>query len=189
MQNFFSDAQDKLSDNELVTLINRGEYSCLQILINRYMPYIISAASHYKASGFDTEDFIQEGILAIFSAVKTFDSTKASFKTFVSLCINRAMSSALSRVVGAAKHIPDGLISPIDDVELADHNSPESILIEKESYSDLEYTIKSELSGFEYQVLCEFLSGKSYADIAKALNVTAKSVDNALSRIRSKIKK
>ena len=189
MQEFSLDAQDKLSDNELVTFINRGEYNCLQILINRYMPYIISVASRYKASGFDTEDFIQEGILAIFSAVKTFDDKKASFKTFVTLCINRAMSSALSRVSGAAKHVPDGLISPIDDVELADHNSPESILIEKESYNDLEHTIKSELSGFEYQVLCEFLSVKSYADIAKALNVTAKSVDNALSRIRSKIKK
>lgn len=181
--------QENFSDNELVQLINRGEYNYLQFLINRYMPYVISAASRYKASGFDTEDFIQEGILAIFSAVKTFDDKKASFKTFVVLCINRAMSSALLRVSGAAKHVPDGLISPIDDIELADHNSPESILIEKESYNDLEHTIKSELSDFEYQVLCEFLSGKSYAEIAASLNVSAKSVDNALSRIRSKIKK
>ncbi len=181
--------QEKFSDNELVALINRGEYKYLQLLINRYMPYIINVASRYNVGGFDTEDFIQEGILAIFSAVKTFDSEKASFKTFVTLCINRAMSSALTRVSGAAKHIPEGLISPIDEVELADMSSPESIFIEKESYNDLEDTIKSELSDFEYQVLCEFLIGKSYADIAESLNVTVKSVDNALRRIRSKIKK
>lgn len=180
---------EKLSDNRLVELINCGEYKYLQLLINRYMPYIINAASRYNASGFDTEDFIQEGILAIFSAVKSYDCEKASFKTFVCLCINRAMSSALSRVSGAAKHIPDGLVSPIDEVELPDMSSPESIFIEKESYNDLELTIKQKLSAFEYRVLCEFLTGKNYADIADSLNVTPKSVDNALRRIRSKIKK
>lgn len=181
--------QKYLSDNELVVFINHGEYKYLQLLINRYMPYIIAVASRYKTSGFDTEDFIQEGIMAIFSAVKAFDGDKASFKTFVTLCINRAMSSALSRVAGAGKHIPDGLISPIDDIDLADMSSPENILIEKENYSDLEHNIRKELSRFEYQVLCEFLTGKSYADIAESLNVTVKSVDNALRRVRSKIKK
>lgn len=181
--------QQSFSDNELVTFINNGKYEYLQLLIARYMPYIINVASQYNVGGFDTEDFIQEGIVAIFSAVKSYDPDKASFKTFVYLCINRAMSSALSRVSGAAKHIPDGLISPIDNIELADLSSPESILIEKENFNDLEHTIKKELSNFEYQVLCEFLNGKSYADIAQTLNVTVKSVDNALRRIRSKIKK
>ena len=99
------------------------------------MPYIVSVASRYKAGGLDTEDFIQEVVLAIFSAVKAFDGNKASFKTFVTLCINRAISSAVARVSGAEKHIPDGLISPIDDVELTDHNNPESIFIEKENYN------------------------------------------------------
>ncbi|MBE6809898.1 MAG: sigma-70 family RNA polymerase sigma factor [Ruminococcaceae bacterium] len=180
--------QENLTDNQLIELINSGEYKYLQFLINRYMPYIISVASRYNAGGLDTEDFIQEGVLAIFSAVKSFDSEKASFKTFVTLCIDRAMSTALSRATGAAKHIPDSLISPIDDVEVADTNSPESIIIEKENYDALANSIKKELSDFEYRILCEFLSGKSYADIAEALQVTVKSVDNALRRIRTKIK-
>lgn len=189
MQKIHSENLSQITDNDLVAYINGGEYKYLQILINRYMPYIINAASRYKAGGFDTEDFIQEGILAIFSAVKTFDSEKASFKTFVTLCINRAMSSALSRVVGASKHIPEDLITPIDGIDLPDTANPESIIIEKESYNALENTIKSELSDFEYQVLCEFLLGKSYADIAATLGVSVKSVDNALKRIRSKIRK
>ncbi len=180
--------QDNFTDNQLVKLINDGEYKYLQILINRYMPYIINGASRYNASGLDTEDFIQEGILAIFSAVKAYDADKASFKTFVCLCINRAMSTALTRAVGNAKHIPEGLISPIDEVELADMSDPESILIEKESYNDLEHTIKRDLSQFEFQVLNEFLNGKSYLQIADKLDVSVKSVDNALRRIRTKIK-
>ena len=180
--------QENFTDNQLVKLINQGEYKYLQLLINRYMPYVINVASRYNAGGFDTEDFIQEGILAIFSAVKSYDSQKASFKTFVCLCINRAMSSALARASGGQKHIPEGLISPIDDIEIADTSDPESIFIEKESFNDLEHALRQDLSQLEYKVLNEFLSGKSYADIALTLGVTPKSVDNALRRIRSKIK-
>ena len=110
------------------------------------------------------------------------------FKTFAGLCVNRAMSTALSRATGNAKHIPEDLISPIDDVDLADTSDPETILIEKESFSDLEHSIKKDLSDFEYRVLGEFLSGKSYADIAASLGVSTKSIDNALRRIRAKIK-
>ena len=180
--------QENLSDIQLVELINKGEYKYLQQLINRYMPYIISVASRFNGGGLDTDDFIQEGVLAIFSAVKTYDSSKASFKTFAGLCVNRAMSTALSRATGNAKHIPEDLISPIDDIELADTSDPETILIEKESFSDLEHSIKKDLSDFEYRVLGEFLNGKSYADIAASLGVSTKSIDNALRRIRTKIK-
>ena len=189
MQQDITEEVTKISDSDLVNYINNGKYAYLQPLINRYMPYVISVASRYKAGGYDTEDFIQEGVLAIFSAVKAFDGSKASFKTFVTLCINRAITSSVSRVAGSQKHIPDGLIFPIDDVELPDLNNPESIFIEKESFNDLEHTIKNELSDFEYQVLCEFLTGKTYAEISEVLGVSAKSVDNALKRIRSKIKK
>jgi RNA polymerase sporulation-specific sigma factor len=180
--------QENLSDNQLVELINHGEYKYLQLLINKYMPYIISTASKYNVAGLDVEDFIQEGILAIFSAVKTYDSEKASFKTFAFLCINRAMVTAVQRAVGSAKHIPQELILPIDDVEITDASNPESILIEKENFNDLAHTLKQDLSKLEYNVLNEFLSGKSYADIAATLGITVKAVDNALARIRTKIK-
>ncbi len=189
MQNDSFNDLNQMDDSELVALINGGEYAYFQVLINRYMPLVISLSSRYKASGLDADDFIQEGTLAIFSAVKAFDGEKASFKTFVTLCIKRAMSSALSRSVGAMKHVPDELIMPIDDLDIPDDNSPENILIAKESYTDLEQDIKDKLSSFEYQVLCEFLSGKSYVQIAGALSVTTKSVDNALKRIRLKIKR
>ncbi|MBQ6884385.1 MAG: sigma-70 family RNA polymerase sigma factor [Clostridia bacterium] len=180
--------QEKYSDNQLVEFINDGKYEYLQVLIDRYMPCVISMASNYNVSGLDDDDFIQEGFMAIFSAVRAYNPEKASFKTFVSLCIERAMSAALARAAGKAKHIPDKLITPIDDVELADNNDPESILIEKENYNNLAQAIKRDLSQFEYQVLCEFLGGKSYALIAETLGVSVKSVDNALRRIRSKIK-
>ena len=180
--------QENFTDNQLVDFINNGKYEYLQLLINRYMPLVISVASHYESSGLDIDDFIQEGLVAIFDAVKVYDPQKASFKTFASLCIERAISAAYNKSSGKAKHIPDTLISPIHEVELADPSDPESILIAKENYKNLAYAIKRDLSQFEYQVLDEFLWGKSYAQIADALGVSVKSVDNALRRIRAKIK-
>ena len=85
--------------------------------------------------------------------------------------------------------IPQELITSIEDVEITDSNSPESILIEKENYKALTETIKLELSDMEFNVLELFLEGKSYSDIAKSLSITEKAVDNALARIRKKLKK
>ncbi len=177
-----------LSDNELVSYVLSGNYEYLQTLINRYMPYIISVAAKYKSYGCDIDDLIQEGILSVFSAVKSYDSEKASFRTFVTLCINRSINDQL-RAINAGKRIPENMITAIDEVILPDECNPENIFIEKESYNDLTVTLKKNLSGFEYKVFCEFLSGSSYSDIADKLNISVKSVDNALKRIRSKFKK
>lgn len=66
---------------------------------------------------------------------------------------------------------------------------PKKIIIEKEDYDFFKETIKLELSKMEYDILQLFLTGASYSDIANNLSITEKSVDNALSRIRKKLKK
>lgn len=184
----FTENYENLSDNELVASISAGNYNHLQTLINRYMPYIISTASRYNSSGYDVEDLIEEGIIAVFDAVKSFDSDKSSFRTFVTLCINRAISNQL-KMLSATKRIPESLITNIDDAVLSDESSPENIFIEKESFNDLSAAIKRNLSDFEYKVFSAFMQGDSYSEIASSLNITVKSVDNALRRIRSKLRR
>lgn len=179
---------DNLSDGELVKSISAGNYTHLQTLINRYMPYIISVASRYNSSGYDVEDLIEEGIIAVFDAVKSFDGDKSSFRTFVTLCINRAISGQV-KMLSSKKRIPERLITNIDEAVLPDESSPENIFIEKESYNDLAVAIKNNLSDFEYKVFSAFMQGDSYVDIASSLNITVKSVDNALRRIRSKLRR
>ena len=177
-----------LSDNCLISYINSGRYEYLTHLINRYMPYIIKIANKYRGSGVEVEDLIQEGMLALFFAVKSYDESKSSFSNFAFICINRSIVSSM-RSHYAAHRVPDNMISPLDDVVLFDDNSPEDILIEKEAYISFNDTIKTNLSKLEYNVFYEFLSGSSYAEIADKLDITVKSVDNALKRIRIKLKK
>ena len=72
-----------------------------------------------------------------------------------------------------------------DRVEL----SPEERFLDKERVAYLERTIEEELSEFEKQVLDLYITGMSYSQIARVLGRDEKATDNALQRLKAKIKK
>ena len=194
---------ENLTDNQLIELIKHGEIYHYKSLIERYTPYITVKASKCFADGYDTEDFVQEGLIALCSAIKTYDPQKAQFNTYVTTCIDNAINTALKRALPPKiKEQKDDLnenlqkkitFVPIDQFDIEsdfpDKETPESILINNETITGLEQNVKENTSKLEYNVFCEFTKGKSYAEIAKTLGVSEKTVDNALRRIREKLKK
>lgn len=183
---FFQKKTD-IKDSELVELIKKGQYELFHTLIKRYQPYINATASSLSSSKNEVEDLVQEGNIALYSAVQAFDSEKANFKTFAARCIKNAMVDVLRK--HTAKHkIPDALVASFDDVEPEDNNTPEKIFFDNESYKLLTDSINLELSKFEHKVLSAHLSGMSYSDIAEVLDISVKSVDNSLRRVREKLK-
>jgi len=185
--NFVEEGKE-MSDDEIISRIKDNNFEYLQPLIDKYMPLIISTAKSFENSGVETEDLIAEGIVTVFSAVKSYDAKKSKFSTFLSVCLKRAMITQ-TKSLSAQKRIPGNLISSIDDVELKGENSPEDIFIDKESYNSFKENILEELSNMELKVLNLFLEGNSYAEISQKLSISPKSVDNSLNRIRNKIKK
>ncbi|MGN0492789.1 MAG: sigma-70 family RNA polymerase sigma factor [Acutalibacteraceae bacterium] len=183
----FVENYENLSDEEIVSLINGGDFELLQVIIERYLPQIHFYADKYCAQS-EREDAVQEATYALYSAVKNYDMQKSSFSTFAALCIKRSVITSAKRLK-SRKKIPDELLSPIDEVEITDSNSPEKIFFDRESYKTLTDSIRLELSGLEYSVLQLFLSGKRYIEIANVLGISEKSVNNALLRIRKKLKK
>lgn len=182
-------AQDyqNLSCEELVSLIKSGEYDCFPVLIAAVMPHIKATALKWKSVLPDTDDLIGEGIAAVFNAVKTFDSGRASFMTFAGICIDRAIGAkAKSELSG--KRIPGNMLVSIDE-DMLSCESAEETYIRKEEDNSLMRDIGQNLSELERSVLSAFLEGASYADIAARLNISVKSVDGALQRIRNKLKK
>jgi RNA polymerase sporulation-specific sigma factor len=182
----FVENSKNLTDDEVILLINGGEYEHFQIIIDRYLPTIVKTAKKYCPPN-QVEDVVQEAIFALYSAVKGYDSQKATFATFANICIKRSIISIL-RKNNSKKAIPQELLLSIEEVQLPHLESPESLLIEREDYKAFTDNIKLELSNMEYKVLQLFLDGKTYSEIADIMDITEKSVDNALSRIRKKIK-
>ncbi len=182
----FVENYEKLDDDAIVSLINNGDLEAIGIIIERYYPVILMYINKLCPPEL-AEDAIQEATLAIYSAIKTYDGQKASFSTFAGLCIKRSILSFL-KFQTRKKTIPSELLSSIDDVEIADSNSPEKIFFDKDDYKTLADSIKLELSPLEYKVLQLYISGYRYSVIADKLSLTEKSVSNAMLRIRKKLK-
>ena len=182
----FVENYEQMSDEELVAEINGGKFELLRLIISRYSRQINYYVNRYCSEN-EKEDAVQEATFALYSAVKSFNGGKSSFRTFADLCIKRSVMNGL-RLSKRGRLIPDELLSPLDDEQMADCNSPEKIVIDRESYRALKDSIRLELSVLEYSVLEQFLSGKKYAEIAIELSISEKSVNNALLRIRKKLK-
>lgn len=160
------------------------------------MPLVISKSNKYiqKCSA-DIDDFIQESMFALYNAAEKYNNMlQASFATYASVCIsNRLMDyvRAFFRSSSSASYISldeldENLVSKLSGN--FNQKSVEDIYINNETVNARKMIIKTLLSDFEQQVLDMYLSGNSYKHISRKLNVDLKAVDNALQRVRRKLK-
>ena len=192
---------DLKKDEELIDLLRDGESGVMEYLMDKYKNLVRNKAGSMYILGADKDDLIQEGMIGLFKAVRDYDLGRdASFYTFADLCISRQMYTAVQSA-GRQKHIPlnsyvslysetegeDG--SFFSAVEIAEQKNPESLFLDKERVEYLERRIEQELSDFEKQVLDLYITGMSYSQIAKVLGRDEKATDNALQRLKNKIKK
>ena len=194
-----------LSDEELCAIVSgskSGETGAGEELFLRYRDFIKAKVRPYFLVGGDSEDLIQEGMIGLYNAIRDYSPDRnASFRTFAELCITRQVLTAI-KAATRTKHKPlndyvsfssetgesDG-ISLEDQIEDESSTDPEEIVIESESFRQLMGRISSFLSSYENKVLKLYLDGHSYSSIAETLGKPAKSIDNALQRIKSKLEK
>ena len=194
--------QDK-SDEELVEIIKSGDKLALEFLIGKYKELVNMKIGKYYIIGAEKEDIMQEGLIGLFKAIKSYSPDKQnSFKTFANLCIERQLITAI-KSSNRQKHIPLNSYLSLnttayeddEDTTLMDtFNShqvedPLDTITKKEYYHMLEITIDKSLSDFEKQVLSRYMEGESYIQIAQRLDTPVKSIDNAIQRIRKKAMK
>lgn len=182
---------DSLSDSELIELCKNGDEEAYGALIARYIFTVRSRAAVYEKSGIDFEDLVQEGYIGLMNAVKNYENSfGTSFSTFAYLCIDRNILSAVRKSL-SKKQIPSSALVFIDDDNDFQDNSaqsPESVVISKENIERLKKSISEKLSENEQKVLELYLIGYSYEKISQKLNCSKKSVDNAIQRLRKKLK-
>lgn len=193
------------TDSELIDRLRRGEEPIMDYICDKYKNLVRSKAKSMFILGADNEDLIQEGMIGLFKAVRDFDSGRdASFYTFAELCISRQMYTAV-QASKRQKHFPLNTYVSLDSGDtvmdgqegihltelLADRaeQSPEELFLDKERVAYLEEAIDRELSDFERQVLDLYMTGMSYTEIAKVLGRDEKATDNALQRLKGKIRK
>lgn len=186
------------SDAELQSLAVTGDRSAEDALAGRYMQLVRACARPLFLAGGDSEDLIQEGTFGLVSAIRQFNpDSGTSFHTFAEHCIKMRLLSAV-KSASRLKHFPlnDGVsleqLSEDPSTQLSVfpemfRRSPEDLVLARESKEELYSALSDCLSKFEMKVLDFYLEGLSYSDISVRLGKDAKSVDNAVQRIRRKL--
>lgn len=176
---------DCMSDEDLVIACRSGGNTEISVLISRYERMIRSQAAYYAAkSSAEADDLTQEGLLAFIKAVSTYKNGKnASFSTYANVCISNKIKSALHRNKRFGSETD---ISSED--ELMYNFTPETIYFERERTRELYDKISQMLSECEWEIFQLYLKGTAYNDMAEQLGVSQKAIDNALQRVRRKLK-
>ena len=180
-----------MTDEKLIENIKQQDQKALDCLIERYNDVVSMKANRFFMVGAEKEDMVQEGMIGLYKAVKSFNTEKQnSFKTFANMCIERQLITAVKNS-NRQKHIPlNSSISlnaaayddnedmdKMDVLDVKTLNDPSDIIADREYFENIENKIKENLSNFELQVLYEYEKGKTYAAIAEKLNTKIKSVD------------
>lgn len=198
----------QFQDEELILRLREGEEAITDYIMEKYKNLVKGRAQSMYILGGDNDDLIQEGMIGLFQAIRDYDAGRdASFYTFAELCITRKIYTAV-QASNRQKHEPlntsislqmefkeeekiKGNSSSILMNVLADREfmNPENHVLDQERVANMEEIIAKELSDFEKQVLELHLTGMTYTEIAKVLNKDSKATDNALQRLKGKLKK
>lgn len=191
-----------LSDEELVENIKNGDEKSENELFARYKDLVTKISRGYFIVGGDLEDLVQEGMIGLYKAINGYSGHKeTSFKTFAIICIKHQIQTAIKRA-NTNKNKPlssaisfqsftNGKTTESLDflpVELILDSTPAEKVIDKENYEGLKTIIKNSLSEMERKVLRLYLQGYSYKEISNTLKISHKSIDNSLTRIKTKLK-
>lgn len=189
-----------LSDEQLIARLRDGDKNIMDHILNKYKPLVLGKANAMYLIGGDTDDLIQEGMIGLFKAIRDYREDKeSSFYHFAELCINRQLYSAVE-ASNRKKHAPLNTYisfyskngeegkSLAETLPTAGTDNPEQLMIDQENVRMFWEDVRKRLSSMEREVLDEYLSGLNYRQIAEKLGRSPKTIDNALSRIKSKIR-
>ena len=189
-----------ISDEKLLRQIQSGNDDAMECLLERYRDMVRKEARSFFLAGGDEEDLMQEGMIGLFKAITSYQEGKStSFSTFAYLCVHRQIYTTIT-AFNRKKHIPlNTAISlfeqknqeeelSLDEILETPEETPEEMMLRKEELNDYYKMLDQNLSKFEKQVMYHYLNGETYTTIAKKLGKSDKSIDNAIQRIRRKIR-
>ncbi|MBC5742535.1 RNA polymerase sporulation sigma factor SigH [Lachnospiraceae bacterium MD308] len=191
---------EQMTDEQLIAKLRDGDSNIIDYLMEKYKNTVRKEANAMYLLGGENDDLIQEGMIGLFKAVQDYDMKQgASFFSFAKLCITRQMYSAIE-ASRRKKHGPlnsyvsfyekgEDQSTLVDTMEAGGESNPEELLVSREYVKVLQSRLAESLSDLENRVLYLHLMGTDYKTIARLLDKSPKTVDNALQRIKNKTEK
>lgn len=171
---------DRMAADKMNTRNASADHSAYtEEVIRRYMPLVKSSAAKFETELVSKEDLESEGCLAVLNALEHYDANKCGeLSAYLSVCVNNRMISVLRKSDKTIR------FDHVTEDTARDNTTPETIFLARELGSEIE----KQLSPMEYSIFVCCLNELSYSETASRLNITPKAVDNAVQRIRRKLK-
>ncbi|MFR4336453.1 MAG: sigma-70 family RNA polymerase sigma factor [Lawsonibacter sp.] len=143
-----------MTDEEICLLAGAGNAAAEEALVQRYGRMVRACARPLFLAGGDSEDFFQEGMMGLLSAIRSFESGRdASFRTYAEVCIRRRLYSAI-RAAQGNKHFPlnhsvsfePPLFDGTNAYLFSSEESPEDVIIGREELRERLAALKGQLS-------------------------------------------
>lgn len=190
-----------MNDEELSLMAQKGDETAVNDLLQRYKSLVNKISRSYFLLGGEIEDIVQEGMIGLYKAIKNYSPSKnASFKTFSATCIKHQIQTAVkmassekNKLLSTAIPIAEKVSHDDEEEEMVEIilpstlPSPDDTVLKKELYGEIKSLIKKTLSTLELKILSLYLKGYSYSEISQLANLSKKSIDNGLSRIKHKL--
>jgi RNA polymerase sporulation-specific sigma factor len=196
---------EEAGDVDLLARARSGDDRALYALLERYRDYARSKARSYYLAGSDRDDVVQEALIGLFKAIRDYDLDQDTpFRAFAELCISRQILTAI-KTANRNKHSAlnrsislDAPVRPRDErvggsvgetLEASRLSDPAELVMSAEAIEEIRDSMTGSLTQLEGDVLKLYMEGKSYEEIALVLGNHAKSIDNALQRVKRKLKR
>ena len=183
----FVEKYNNLSDDELIHLSRSEDNDAFNLLFIRYRHIIAQICAKHTQDGIDYDDLMQEATISFYYAVLFYDFKSSSFSTFISVCVERGVISAIKKAA-AKKRVPYSMLVPLEEDINSCELDPERLVLNRESHIAVAKEIKNRLSDLEFKVLMAFLKSGSYDSVANEIGISRKSVDNALVRCQRRLR-
>ncbi len=171
-----------------------GDPVCTDLLLKKYTPLVRSCARSYFLTGGETEDLVQEGMLALLGAMHSYSPDRgASFPSYAAVCIRNRIIDTVKAYGSGRDALDHSLPGDLSDMEpdtfrrWVTSPDPEDLVIRSDEAYGVLRRLRDTLSGMERDILADYLSGMSYLEIAARCGKSPKSVDNTIQRIRKKM--
>ncbi len=174
----------QMSDEQLAGCVSSAESGeAVAEMVSRYTGLVLALAGKYSG-GADYEELVSDGLDALLSALRKYSPEKGSFSGFASVCVSNRMKNAVDRAKRRNERLEE-----LADEDIPDSSpTPEELVIGRESADEITRCMRSLLSPLELGCIEGVILGMPYSEIAEKLSVSVKSVDNAVTRARAKLK-
>ena len=176
----------------LLENVRSGKPLSFEAIYSLYIPLIDSMTNscckRYGVSETDADDVRQEALIALYNAALTYEADSGvTFGAYAKVCIRNKIISYIRCFL--ENDIPVSLEERENDWDEPDFDTPEQLIISKESLCHLNRRIDETLTDFEKSVFALYIGDMSYSDMANNLAKPIKSIDNAIHRIKAKLRK